>query len=125
MAAELPKKSSRFLGLYISSVAELETLLLLYRDPSQSWNPQTVSAVSRMPETSTQEILERLASKKLLKTTGKENYGFPFEDEELRAVVGEISDLFETYRTSVIERIYSSDEKIKLFADSFLIKKDK
>jgi hypothetical protein len=118
----------QFIVKYISSVDQLEILLLLKQDPRRAWTAdetaralftQTESVAIRLVELTSQGLL----SEKKLAERAVYQYGPRTPD--LDAVVTELARVYPAYRVSVINLIFSKPiDKIRTFADAFRFKKD-
>jgi hypothetical protein len=126
MSDAIPAHVLRFLKDYVQSIAQLELLLLLYRDRDNSW---TVEAAAKAQYTAigmTQTALESLRGIGLLAVTSESEprYQYAPVSSELDQLVAELAQLYLERRVTIINLIYSSPlDTLQSFADAFRIRK--
>ena len=117
-----------FIAENISSVAQLEVLLLLKEHPEQWWNADEVARALYAGATLIADELAGWQSRGLLETSPDKPgaYRFAPRTPELAAVVEALQEAYKNRRVSVITAIYSKpvDKKIRTFADAFRIRKE-
>ncbi len=111
---------------HIDSIEKLEVLLLLRNVTDREWTASTVALELRITEASAAARLADLtASRLLVSSSGSpEVYRFsPASAEDTRSVA-ELAMTYSERRVSVITFIFSRpQERVKGFADAFLLKK--
>jgi DNA-binding MarR family transcriptional regulator len=127
MASEFPAEIEQFIGQHIESLAQLETLLLLRREPGRSWSGSDLSRQLYVtPDVCTGII------------TDLERRGFVLRDASSRDLVryrstgatvdqliDQLASLYQQRRVAVITQIYSKPvRKVQTFADAFRIRKE-
>jgi hypothetical protein len=118
---------SRFITEQLSSVAQLEMLLLLRHDPERTWTPSDVGqSLYTSPEVCAAQ-LEDLRSRGLLSRLESESrYRYAPSSPELEAVVTILAELYRERRVTVITLIYSKPvDKVQTFADAFKLRREK
>lgn len=126
--SSVPVALREFLRAYISSVGQLEVLLLLVRDPSRWW---TADQVNRELLTSAHSAIKHLEDLRHLqlveeKTSGDRMFRFQAADPTLVPVVHELRAIFRDRFGSIINIIYERrQDSIRDFADAFRLGKDK
>jgi hypothetical protein len=127
MSNEFSPTIKQFISDQFDSVAELELLLLLRTDPSRTWTAQEAGAALYANPDAVSLLMDALKSKRLLETEGSEQrFFFRPESDELFRLIDELADLYRERRVAVITLIYSKPiDKIRSFADSFRLRKDK
>lgn len=125
--AALPQRVQRFLLTHIDSIEKLETLLLLRARTERAWTASAVARELRITETSAAARLAELSTERLLQReevpAGAWRYS-PASDDDVRAVA-ELATTYTERRVSVISFIFSRPlERVRVFADAFLIKQD-
>lgn len=128
MADGLPDDVKEFLQEHISSVAQLEVLLLLRGDREQRWTAEQVGkALYTTPEMVDEQLSE--LSRRGLVAVGEDsepNYRYWPATPELDAQVAVLETAYKERRVAVITYIYSQPlEKVRTFADAFRLRKEK
>ncbi len=116
-----------FIAANLHSVHGLETLLLLYADPTKVWTAQSTSQELRTSIKSSEEELLELSAKGLLRSTAADPVGFSYRagDTKQDQTVAELEKAYKVYRLRVVEMIFSSpSKKLKTLSDAFLLRKD-
>lgn len=124
MASGLNGEVEAFLGEYISSIEELEILLLLYRKRPAAIAIEAIDAELKSSLSSIQGRLENLGSRNLI---GVEGQNFFYQSSPDRDhVVAFLEQDYLHRRLKVIEAIYSKPiTPLKHFSDAFKIRKEK
>jgi hypothetical protein len=116
----------QFVHDHLTSVAQLEILLLLHRDPSRRLTAHEVSEALRIdPEWAGAEM-SRLVERGLF-VSEEESAGYCFAPSRKRdaQTVDDLARLFSTHRVSVITLIFSRpSDSIGSFADAFKLRRD-
>ena len=107
----------------IESVAQLEVLLLMMRDPAKVWNAQTLAAELRVTETWTASQLQQLVQHNLA-TRVPQGYRYG-ADLVTHATVQELDKAYHSHPVAVVTLIYSKPNRtLKSFSDAFKLRKD-
>ena len=125
--SELIDRVQRFIAENISSVTQLEVLLLLKGHPEQSWNADEVARALYAGPTLLADELAAWLSRGLLEVEPDrpEAYRYAPRTQELAALVDALEEAYKSRRVSVITAIYSKPtDKIRTFADAFRIRKE-
>ncbi|HEX7446969.1 MAG TPA: hypothetical protein VF306_05455 [Pirellulales bacterium] len=124
---DLPDDVRRFLTGNISSVAQLEVLLLLRSNRDQAWSAEEVGrALYTVPEMMAAQLAD-LEAKGLLELTDASQpcYRYRPRLDELDAMVGRLAELYKQRRVAVISLMYAEPaDKSRSFADAFRIRKE-
>ena len=127
--SDLPDEVRRFIAGSISSVAQLEVLLLLRENRQRELTAGEISRALYAAESGMAEQLNDLVSKGLAYVTQAPESRFryrPAEEDELDKAVDSLARLYKERRVAVISLIYSEPiDKARSFADAFRIRKDK
>jgi DNA-binding MarR family transcriptional regulator len=128
MANSLPEDVKQFLTEHISSVAQLEVLLLLRRDPERMWTAGEVAkALYTTPEIVADQLSD-LRKRGLVGSTGDSElkYRYSPETDELAEQVARLDTAYKERSVAVITFIYSQPvEQVRVFADAFRLRKEK
>ena len=127
-ASELPTDVVDFLARHIDSVEQLETLLLLHREPERMWNATEVArALYSRPE-SVGRRMAALHLQGLLAVSEEEPepcFRYAPDTPETDAVLGRLADAYRERRTRIVTLIASRPmDNVRAFADAFRIRKD-
>jgi hypothetical protein len=127
--SDLPDDVRRFIAGNISSVAQLEVLLLLRAEREREWTADEVSRALYAAEGGMAGQLHDLVSKGLAYLTQAPDARFryrPNADDPLDDVVARLANLYKERRVAVISLIYSEPvDKARSFADAFRLRKDR
>lgn len=124
MSDQIPDDVAAFIGESISSIAELELLLLLAEDGSRSWPIEAIARQLYVAPAAAEDVVLRMASRGLLDHTA-EGYLFAPKTPGLAATVRALRDEFAKRRVRVIELIYAGPtEKYQSFANAFRLRKN-
>jgi hypothetical protein len=115
----------RFLHHYISSVAQLEILLLLQTNAQQAWPLERIVRELRTDPTGTAHELDQLCRNGLLQQDDSKDYFYLPANEELRANVVALAQAYLLRRVTVIGLIFAkpSDGSLRAFSDAFRLRK--
>lgn len=91
----------------ISSVEQLEALLLLRRHREESFSEDELAKRLRSSEESIQLTLGALSSSGLAECDDDRRYRYACGSEERESVVGELEQLYKSRRTTIIQTIYN------------------
>jgi hypothetical protein len=117
----------RFVEQYITSVAQLEMLLLLRTNPTEGWSAEQMARELRLETQWAEQQLQQLCEFGLAAPSGQSPTLFRFQPATpvLADSVTALSRAYLIHRVSIIETIYSKPSgSIRVFADAFRIKKE-
>lgn len=125
---ELPNEVRQLIADHITSVEQLEILLLLRDGTDSEWSPKRVSDEIRTSELSAEERLSALEASGLVTShpnSGDRVYRFAPATESLRASVERLAAAYAERRYTVIDLIFSKPiDKLRVYADAFRFRKD-
>jgi hypothetical protein len=127
MADEFPDEVQRFLAEHISSVAQLEVLLLLRRQREREWTPSEVAKELYTTPEMVADQLGDLQRRGLLSVAdgSDPHYRFWPTTPELDGQITRLDAIYRERRVAVITFIYSQPlDKVRTFADAFRLRKD-
>lgn len=131
-AQALPKHVEKFLTDHISSVEQLEILVLLRRTAPRRWNVVQVNTELRGSELAVRGHLQVLAKHRFLKREATEvvggeseiSYTYAPESPAVDELLGLVLNEYQMRKTRVIEFIYTPRRSsLSDFAEAFRIKK--
>ena len=115
-----------FIGQYITSLEELEILLLLRKEPNRSWTAEQVFKVTQTNVVSVADRLKNLASSGFLAAEDSFSAAFRFRPKtpELAERATELERAYTLSKYKVVEAIFSAPKgQAQHFADSFKFKR--
>ncbi|MEP7125701.1 MAG: hypothetical protein ABJE95_32525 [Byssovorax sp.] len=128
-ASGVDEQVRRFLATYVTSIEQLEVLLLLRADEGREWSAEECSRELRSDPGWIQERLGDLAAKGFLVSREIEavsTYRYAPTAGDTRALLDEVAKAYKERRYSVINLIYGKVESDAVsFADAFTIIKKK
>ena len=117
----IPTRTRDFINRHISSVEQIELLILLAAIPEKRWTmPQLVKEL-RSSEGSISQRLRPLLEQGLVACDG-ESFFFAPTPPEKAVLCREALTVYQEYRVRVIELIYSQSGALKSFSDAFKFK---
>lgn len=126
MSKEQAAQAAKFITQYITSVAQLEMLLLLRTNPTELWAVENLARELRVEVPWAETQLRQLCEYGLAERTDQPPlYRFKPSTPALDDAVNALSREYLIHRVSIIEAIYSKPSgSIRVFADAFRIKKE-
>jgi hypothetical protein len=125
---KLSETVQQFIAQYISSVDQLEILLLLKREPMRSWNAGDVAVALATDRLAMESRLAQLAQAGLIsEKPGNPAPVFQYgpRTPDLYRAVEELESAYPHFRVSIINLIFSKPiDKIRTFADAFRLKQE-
>lgn len=123
--AGIPREVKDFLSKNITSIEQLEILLLVFRNTAKTWQLAEIAQTLGIQLDATENCLQKLSERGLVqKQASLMQYQATANDELYRR----ITDVAKTYserRITMINFIFSRHlDRIRAFADSFKLKKD-
>lgn len=115
-----------FLQQRLSSLEQIEIMLLLRRSRERAWSASDVAAELRMPPEGAAMRLFLLASAGLLlfEPAGLPRYRYVGSDHEVEAMMSELETVYESNRPAVLQIVGAPPDPIRSFAEAFKLKKD-
>jgi hypothetical protein len=124
MDSRIPPQVARFVQASITSIEEIELLVLLQAHPERSW---LVAELARELGSTEASIAGRLAGFAALGITASEAAAFRYRPAtpELDALLKEVVQAYRERRIALTTLIYARpDHPIRSFADAFRLRKD-
>lgn len=126
MENELSDGLRSFIKQYITSLEQLEILLLLSKEPERSWTVEQVFKITQSNLASVAERLKNFTASGFLTTEEKSGVTYRFRpvSAEIAKHVAELQRAYATSKYKVVETIFSAPPSAaQRFADSFKLKK--
>jgi predicted ArsR family transcriptional regulator len=127
MPVELSECVRQFIDQNIESVAELEALLLVRRDPRGSCDAADIAKALYISTEQAGRLLADLSRRGMISATEAEatRYSVKPSNADSDAAIAEVALAYEERRVAVISLIYSKPLiKVQTFADAFRLRKD-
>lgn len=121
----IPREVQTFIRDHLTSLAQLEILLLLHREPSREFGAAEVAETLRIDPGWARSELSRLRDQRLFATSRDrpDVYCYRPASADDREVVDALARVFATHRVSVITLIFSTpSDSIGSFADAFKLR---
>ena len=121
----IPKDIEEFIQTYIPSVWTLELLLLMRRHPAASWGVEALNRELRSSALVVTGALATLIAAGLVVEDTQGSYVYRPARAELVALLDRLADTYARLPLAVTRAILAApNDKIRIFADAFRIKKD-
>jgi hypothetical protein len=122
--SSLPDDVQLFLYQHISSVEQLEVLLITRRSPGRSWSAAEMADELYSHPSSINQRFQALLGAKVMRETAPGHFQYAPESSELDATIGRIDTMYQERRVAVISLIASKpNESVKAFSDAFRIRR--
>jgi hypothetical protein len=123
---DFPPELKQFIAQNVESLAQLETLLVLHKDPQRE---RTVAELAREVYISTdmcEGIVADLERRRLaVRTAGGDRYRFHADDAAAQQLVDQLAQYYRERRVAVITELYSKPtKKVQTFADAFRLRRE-
>lgn len=125
MTDDFPSELKQFIAQHVESLAQLETLLLLYGEPRQTWNAKELARELYLPVDMCQGIVADLERRRLAVRTPADEGISPSGDADVTRLVSQLDHYYRERRVAVITEIYSNPlKKVQTFADAFRLRRE-
>lgn len=123
----IPDDVAHFVLEKIDSVAQLEALLLLRRDPEKEWSAAALAARLYISEEQTKELLEGLRAQGFVAAQSNSSVcRYQPVTTELHQMLDRLAEIYAKQLVPVTNLIHSKPRpRIQEFADAFRLRKDK
>lgn len=124
----VPDDVQRLIDEHITSVEQLEILLLLAARPDAAWTPKQVSEEIRTSTSSAVSRLEDLHAHGFLVAVNGGDDAFQFQpsSQATRTAVEHLATIYRERRFTVIDLIFAKPiDRLRVYADAFRFRKDK
>lgn len=121
----IPNEVREFIIDKIDSVAELEGLLLLSRNPETDWSVEALAQRLYTSPQQTEDVVSHLHSLGFLAAKEGDTYNYQPASPKLAEMVDRIADAYSKYLIPVTNLIHSKPEsRVQQFADAFKLRKE-
>lgn len=123
---ELPGQVKQFIGSHISSVAQLEVLLLLFEHRERVWTAHEVAQSLYAGAPVIKQLLDELLAGSLLLKVDDQSYQYDLAPTRFDRAVGELAELYRSRRFAITAYIHSRPtDKLRTFSDAFRLRRDR
>ena len=122
----IPDDVKQFILDKIDSVAELEGLLLLCRNPETEWNSKALAERLYATEQQAEDVLGHLYSRNFLAVNKGNSITYRYHpgSPRLAQMVDRVAEIYSKYLVPVTNLIHSKPQtKVQQFADAFKLRK--
>lgn len=112
-----------FVNKHITSVEQIEVLLILVANPNRVWPIAEISAILRSSPNSIASRLEALRNAKLAKGTFEEGFQYAASGRS-HQMVEMLQEEYGARRFSVIELVFSKPDPMQSFAEAFRLREE-
>ncbi|HEY2386482.1 MAG TPA: DUF5985 family protein [Candidatus Binatia bacterium] len=126
-SSAISERLRRFIAAQITSIDQVELLLLLRQEAQTAWTADAVSQVLRIEPSWAARRLEDLRERRMLvvDTSNPPAYRFQPLDRELDSDIAELARAYAERRVRIIELIYAAPSTaIRTFAAAFRFRRD-
>jgi hypothetical protein len=120
----IPTDLGDFILRHIDSIAQIEALLLLRRNPSENWDAAKTAKRLYIGEQQAADTLARLCSEGLLNCQDG-LYRYATEPVGQEHMIARLADVYARHLIPVTNLIHSKPRRIREFADAFKLRKDR
>lgn len=125
MDDDFPHDLKKFVALNIQSLAQLETLLVLHREPKRQWTADELARGLYISPEMCRGICSDLERQRLV-SRGESSDAWQFAaDADAERLVEQLAQTYRERRVAVITAIYSGPvNKVQTFADAFRLRRE-
>jgi hypothetical protein len=127
MADEISAEILQFINQHIESLAQLEALLLLKKNPAQQWDADGIAKALYITPEMAGQLLSDLNRRGFVKALPQPGLRYSYQPADANAdrLLGELDSIYQVRRVAVISLIYSRpSNKVQTFADAFRLRKE-
>jgi hypothetical protein len=123
---DFPLELKQFIAQNVESLAQLETLLLLHRDPERQWTVAELARELYISSDMCQAIVADLERRRLAdRAEPGDRHRFHADDAAVQGLVDLLAQYYRERRVAVITELYSKpSNKVQTFADAFRLRRE-
>jgi hypothetical protein len=128
MMNEFDDQLRSFVAEHVASVAQLELILIMHREPERRWTAAEAARTFALSPEMTGQILAELCRQGLVEVSASEepSYRYAPASDAAHLMIGRLADCYQQRRVSLIQLIYGKPaDKLRSFADAFDLRKRK
>ena len=120
----IPEDVRDFILKHIDSIAQLEALLLMRREPHSHWTAASIAGRLYIDENEAAAILDHLHAKSLI-VGDHRHFRMSAERSEPLEVVDRLATLYSRHLIPVTNLVHAKPSSIRAFAEAFKLRKDR
>jgi len=124
LADLIPEDLRDFVLRHIDSIAQLEALLLLRRNPTEAWTADVAAKRLYTTEAEATNVLDQLCADGLLICTDG-SYRFDPQSDEQRQMIDLLAESYRRHLIPVTNLIHGKPRRLREFSDAFKIRKER
>lgn len=127
MPRRIPSHVDDFIAAHLTSLAQLEILLLLHAGRGTSLTPEAVAEQLRIDPQWAGAEMERLRRHAILELSPDSDraYSYAPASQSMRTAVDDVAAAYKTHRVSVITAIFARpSDSVSSFADAFRLRRE-
>jgi hypothetical protein len=127
MATDFPAEIEQFIAQHIESLAELEMLLVMRREPERAWSGDDLSRELYVTPDVCAGIISELERRGFVRRDASNDklYRYQSGSAEMDRLIDQLATLYQERRVAVITQIYSKPVKnVQTFADAFRLRRE-
>jgi DNA-binding MarR family transcriptional regulator len=127
MADEFPARIAQFIDQHIESLAQLEALLLLRKQPERAWDIAEIAKSLYITAEMASSLLADMERRGWAQTApgAPLRYCYRSQGGEADQLIDELASIYHERRVAVISQIYSKPlNKVQTFADAFRLRRE-
>lgn len=124
MADLIPEDLRDFVLRHIDSIAQLEALLLLRRNPTEAWTADVAAKRLYTTEAEATNVLDQLCADGLL-ICADDGYRFGPQSDEQRQMIDLLAESYRSHLIPVTNLIHGKPRRLREFSDAFKIRKER
>jgi hypothetical protein len=122
MADDFPREVTEFINQHVHSLAQLEVLLMLYREPGRTWTAEQVTNSLYLQRKMVEDLLADLVGRGFA-TENDSTYGYRRAGDLVHGLIGQLEQLYQERRVTVISVIFAkSADSARAFANAFRLR---
>jgi hypothetical protein len=122
MVDGLPSDVKDFISQHIHSLAQLEVLLTLRREPDRLWTPVELTSSLYLDRQIVNELLVDIVRRGLAEQDGDKFRYRPVTDD-VAGIIDRLAQLYQERRVAVTTEIYAKPvDSVRAFADAFRLR---
>jgi len=120
-----PNDLKEFIGQHIHSVAQIELLLTLQREPERQWTADELTTLLFLQPQMVHQILMDLVRRGFV-AHSDDRFRYQPTNEAVADLIGRLAKLYRERRVAVATEIFSKPiDFVKAFADAFRLREEK
>ena len=125
MSESLPADVKEFIGQNFHSVAQIEVLCTLYREPGRAWTAEEITNLLYLQREMVHELLMDLVRRGFVVETNA-TFRYQPANTTIAQLIERLVQLYHERRVAVTTEIFSRPiDSVKAFADAFRLREEK